>query len=105
MGPDPLMLLGHGINCQIYKTLKETFLKSYYQHTINFSTVLNQNNFFNVRGQSDKYLASPPERASIAREIYYYVVHSSRRLLSKFQPNQTCSFVFTACGSEHIRKF
>ena len=47
----------------------------------------------NLRGQFDKCLASPPERATIAREIYYRVVHSRRRLLSKFQSNRTRSFV------------
>jgi len=34
-----------------------------------------------LRGQSDKYLASPPDGVTIAREIYYYrrVVHYCRR--------------------------
>ena len=41
-----------------------------------------------VRGRSDKYLASPLEGATIAREIYYRVAHSRRRVLSKFQLNQ-----------------
>ena len=35
-----------------------------------------------IRGRPDKYLASPPEGATIAREIYYRVVHSRRRLLN-----------------------
>ena len=52
-----------------------------------------------LRGRSDKYLVSPPEGATIAREIYYRVVHSRRRLLSKFQSNRTRSFVLTACGN------
>ena len=52
-----------------------------------------------VRGRPDKYLASPPDGATIARKIYYRVVHCHRRLLSKFQPNRTRSFVLTACGS------
>ena len=38
-----------------------------------------------IRGQSDKYLASWPDGASITREIYYCVVHSLRWLMSKFQ--------------------
>ena len=42
-----------------------------------------------LRGQSDKYLASWPDGASIAREKYYHVVHSLRRLLSKLAP---CDF-------------
>jgi len=32
-----------------------------------------------IRGQSDKYLASPPDGVTIAREIYYRVVHFRRR--------------------------
>ena len=52
-----------------------------------------------IRGWFDKYLASPPDGASIAREIYYRIVHSHRWLWSKFQPNRTRSFVLTACGS------
>jgi len=55
-----------------------------------------------IRGQSDKYLASPTD-VTIAREIYYRVVHSRRRLLSKFQPNRTRSFGLTACGIGHVR--
>ena len=58
-----------------------------------------------IRGWSDKYLAPPPDGATIAREIYYRVVHCRRRLLSKFQPNQTRSFVLTACGSCRVRGF
>jgi len=34
------------------------------------------NRFLYLRGQSDKYLASPPDGVTIAREIYYRVVHS-----------------------------
>jgi len=45
-----------------------------------------------IRGQSDKYLASPPDGVTIAREIYFRVVHSRRRLLSKFQPNLRKNF-------------
>ena len=37
-----------------------------------------------IRGRSDKYLALPPDDATIPREIYYRVVHCRRRLLSKF---------------------
>ena len=48
-----------------------------------------------IRGRSDKYLVLPPEGATIAREIYYRVVHSRRRLLSKFQSNRTRSFVLS----------
>jgi len=55
--------------------------------------------------QSDKYLASPPDGVTFAREIYYRVVHSRRRLLSKFQPNRTLSFVLTACGLGRFRGF
>jgi len=61
--------------------------------------------FKNIRGQSDKYLASPPDGVTIAREIYYRVVHSRRRLLSKFQPNRTRNFVLTACGIGRVRGF
>ena len=49
--------------------------------------------------------ASPPEDATIATEIYYRVVHSRRSLLSKFQSNQTRSFVLTACGNGRVRGF
>jgi len=56
-----------------------------------------------VRGQSDKNLGSPPDGATIAREIYFRVVRSRRRLLSKFQPNRTRSFVLTACGTGRVR--
>jgi len=45
-----------------------------------------------IRGQSDKYLASPPDGVTIAREIYYRVVHSRRRLV---QSHGTW-FVYTA---------
>jgi len=38
-------------------------------------------------------------------EMYYRVVHSRRRLLSKFQPNRTRSFVLTACGIGRVRGF
>ena len=38
----------------------------------------------NIRGRSDKYFASALECATIAREIYYCVVHSRRRLLQNF---------------------
>ena len=58
-----------------------------------------------IRGRSDKYLASLPESAIIAREICYRVVHSCRRLLSKFQSNRTCRFVLTACGNGRICGF
>jgi len=57
------------------------------------------------RGQSHKYLASPPDGVTITKEIYYRVVHSCRRLLSKFQPNRTLSFVLTACGIGRVRGF
>ena len=59
----------------------------------------------NIRGRCSKYLASPPEGASIVREIYYRVVHSRSRLLSKFQSNRTRSFVLPACGNERVRGF
>jgi len=58
-----------------------------------------------IRGQSDNYLASPPDGVTIAREIYYRVVFSRRRLLSKFQPNRTRCFVLTACGIGRVRGF
>ena len=59
-----------------------------------------------TRGRFDKYLASPPEGATIARQIYYRVVHSrSRRLLSKFQSNWTLSFVLIACGNGRVSEF
>ena len=58
-----------------------------------------------VRGRSDNNLASSPAGATIAREIYYRVVHSRRRLLSKFQSNWTRSSVLTACGNGRVRGF
>jgi len=48
--------------------------------------------FFNIRGQSNKYLALPPDGVTIAREIYYRAVHSRSR-----------SFVLTACGFGRVR--
>ena len=56
-----------------------------------------------MRGQSDKYLASSPEGATIARQIYCHVVHSRRWLLSKFLSNRIRSFVLTACGNGRVR--
>ena len=58
-----------------------------------------------LRGRSDKYLASPPKGANIAREIYYRVVHSRRYFSSKFQLNRTRIFVLTACGNERVPGF
>ena len=58
-----------------------------------------------IREQSDKCLTSSPEGATIATEIYYRVVHSRRRLLSKFKSNRTRSFVLTACGDGLVRGF
>ena len=57
-----------------------------------------------IRARSDKYLASPPEGATIAREIYYRIVYYRivyyrRGLLSKFQSNRT------ACENGHVRGF
>lgn len=40
-----------------------------------------------IRRRSDKHIASPPDRTTISREIYYWVLHSRRWLLSKFQSN------------------
>ena len=45
-------------------------------------------------GRFDECLASLPDGATIAKEIYYRVVHCRRRLLSKFQPNRTRCFVW-----------
>lgn len=47
-------------------------------------------------------LSLTPYGANIAKAFYYRVVHSRRRLLSKFQLSQTCSFVLTARGSERV---
>ena len=58
-----------------------------------------------VRGRSDKYLTSPPEGATISREIHYRVVHSRRRLQSKFQSNWAPSFVLTAFGNGSVHGF
>ena len=58
-----------------------------------------------IWGRSDKYLALPPGGATIAIETYYRVIHSRRRLLSKFQLNPTRSFVLTACGNGRLRGF
>ena len=59
----------------------------------------------NLRGRSDKYLVSPPEGATITRDIYYCVVNSREGLLSKFQSNRTRSFVLTACGNGRVCEF
>ena len=53
--------------------------------------------FEELRGRSDKYLASLLEGATNVTEIYYRVVHFRRRLLSKFKSNRTRNFVLTAC--------
>lgn len=47
-------------------------------------------------GRSNSYLASLLDGPTIARDIYYHVVHFCTRLLSKSQPNRTRSFVLTA---------
>ena len=60
---------------------------------------------FYVRGRSDKYLASPLDGATIAKETYCRVVHSRRRSLSKFQSDRTRNFVLTACGIGRVREF
>ncbi len=59
----------------------------------------------NVRGLSDKYLASPPDDVTIARRVYYRVEPSCRRLTSKLQSNQICGFVLTPCRSERVHGF
>ena len=64
-----------------------------------------ENRMMNIRGRSDKYLASSREYATIAREIYYCAVHSRRRLLSKLQSNRTRCFVLIACGNGRVREF
>ena len=58
-----------------------------------------------IRGRSYKYLASLPEGATIAREIYCRVVHSRRRLLSKYQSNRTRGFVITTRKNGRVRGF
>lgn len=58
---------------------------------------------------SGKYITSRPDGATIITEIYYHVVHSRRRLLSKFQFNRI-GLVFVFCLhveaglSEDLRK-
>ena len=69
----------------------------------NFLLILNTKH--KIHNLQRRYLASPPEGAIIAREIDYRVVHSRRRLLSKFQSNRTRSFVLTACGNGRVRGF
>lgn len=59
----------------------------------------------NVRGRSDKSLASPSGGGTIAWDKYFCIVHSCRRLLSKLQPNQICSLVLTACRCGRVRVF
>ena len=78
--------------------LKQNFYSNLIKYLLNL-------NMCNIRGRSDKYLASPSEGATIAREIYYRVVHSRRRLLSTFQSNRTRSFILTACGNGRVRGF
>ena len=58
-----------------------------------------------IRGRSDKYLTSSSEGATVAREMYYRVVHSRRRLLSKFHSNRTRSFVLAAWGNGRVRGY
>ena len=70
------------------------YVYTYKQH-INF--------LYTINLRSDEYLASPPDGATTARKIYNRVVHCRRRLLAKFQPNRTRSFVSTACGNCRIR--
>ena len=70
-----------------------------YKYDLEEHSVVLSHGRYDVRGRSDKYLSSPPEGAIIAREIYYRVVHSRRRLLSKFQSNRTRSFVLSECGN------
>ena len=94
----------------LYKVIGETMN----QALVLLSTVCNNvslrsvgflNQHLQIRRRFDKCLASPPEGATIAREIYYRVVHSRRRLLSKFQSNRTRSFVLTACANGRVRGF
>ena len=70
-----------------------------------FSFICKRNSFTDIRGRSDKYLASPPGGATIAREINCRAVHSRRWLLSKFQSNRTRSFVLNACGNGRVWGF
>ena len=58
-----------------------------------------------IRGRFDKCLASPPEGATIAREICYRVVHSRRYFSSKFQLNRTRIFILTARGNGRVCGF
>ncbi len=58
-----------------------------------------------IRGWSDKYLASPPDGVTIAKRVYYSVEPSCRRLISKFQSNRICGFVLTPCRSERVHGF
>jgi len=64
--------------------------------------------FFDVKVEVTTIPPNPPyepDGVTIAREIYYHVVHYRRRLLSKFQPNRTRSYVLTACGIGRVRGF
>ena len=78
---------------------------SYIENIHNYVSTFKQHiNFLYTNNlRSDKYLDSPPDGATIAREIYYHVVHCRRRLLPKFQPNRTRSFVLIACGLCRLR--
>lgn len=58
-----------------------------------------------IRGQSDKYLALPPDGVTIARKKYYSVEHFHRRQLSNFLSNRTRSIVLTKCGSGRVKEF
>ena len=87
-----LTLLPTSINCK-----KHIFLTSIHSNILC--------NIYYIRGRFDNSLASPSEGSTIAREIYYLVVHSRRRLLSKFQSNRTRSFVLTAPGNGCARGF
>lgn len=58
-----------------------------------------------LRWCSEKYFASAVDDAKIVRNIYNLALHSCRQILSIFQQNCTCSFIFISCGSEHVRIF
>lgn len=57
-----------------------------------------------LRWWSDKYLPSLPNWATFERKIQYSIVSSCKRLLTKFQPDLTCSSVLAACEMNFFKK-
>lgn len=60
-------------------TLASWFVQVLYI-TYNLTVCIRQT--YHIQGRSEKYLASPPDGATLAREIDYCILHSCRMLLS-----------------------